>query len=225
MSYNCYISFKQLESSEVYPFFQKFKKITLERMDKIAESECFYCPFIKNTFELPEEFSEITKKEKQEAVDWAIKHVFNKRYFYNEDLKLLGIYGVTPSLRDLFDQTVCFQNSCDQNYDRKTWEGITIFTDIYDKWINVPESEIIQKWNNDNPGLNFEKEFEDNIEKYMLYYRQSYCYDEIWSMFENTLFNDNDVVYLSLFGPYETQNMKKFVKLCYEKYREWEKKF
>ena len=224
MSYSCLISFKQMEAVDVFPFFKKLKSISVERLEQIAKENCHYCPFTRNDINIPKDFGEISREKREEAKSWAVQNVFHYRYFYDNELKLLGVYGVPTCVRDLFDKTVCFQNSCDQNYARKDWEGITVFEEIYDKWMNAPMEEVVQKYNAQWEYNDFLKEYGNDVENQLLYYRQSYCYDEIWEKFEYTLYDDN-AVYMSMFGPYDHKNVFSFVKMCHQKYVEWEEEF
>ena len=99
-----------------------------------------------------------------------------------------------------------------------------LFEQIYDKWMAMSQEEIIVKWNDEN-GDDFLAEYEDEVEESLLYYRQDYCYHEIWQKFEHTLYDDDDIVYLSLFGPYDRTVIMNFVKMCHEKYVEWLEEF
>lgn len=48
MSYSCSISFKQLKGDEVFSFFQRFKELTLNHFDDIAEENFTFSPLFKN---------------------------------------------------------------------------------------------------------------------------------------------------------------------------------
>jgi hypothetical protein len=227
MSYSCFISFKQMEASEIYPFFKELKKKAVEKFEEIATSECHFCPFIRNELYLPDDFMDIPKAKRTEAKEWAANAVFKHRWFYDENLKLLCIYSIPNALRDMFDQTVNFQNSCDQNYSREDWEGVKALEEIYDKWMNMSEEEIVAKYNRRWNGNNFAEDYQSCKEEWLDYYRKDFAYEEIWDMFEYTLY-DKDAVYLSLFnvnGMDDLKPISQFVKLCYEKYKNWEKQF
>lgn len=220
MSYSCFISFKQMEQEEIYPFLQKIKAVAIEKMDQIAKDEFHYCPFCRNELYLPDNYMDISKEKKKEARSWAINCVFMNRYFYNKEQKLFGMYGVTNALTGLFDLTVHFQNSCDQNYNRGDWEGVKLFEDIYDAWMNYPKEYVKNKLGNE-----WDEECDNNEEKWELYHRQSFCYDEIWSFFEHTLYNHEETLYFGVFGPQELQETGRFIVQCYKNYKEWEKEF
>ena len=223
MSYSCFISFKHLEANEVYPFLQNLKKTASERLEAVAKENCHYCPFTRNDICIPKDFFEISREKREAAKSWAVQHVFHYRYFYDDELKLLGMYGISTCLTDLFDKTVCFQNSCDQNYERTDWEGVEVFEEIYDKWMKVSDEEVIEKFNSKNKNDNFIEEYGENYKEHLLYYRQTYCYEEIWSRYSNTLYREDDIVYLSLYGFYDIQHLTKFLKMCHERYIEWSK--
>ena len=138
MSYSCNISFKQIEADEIYEFFQQFKKAVGEHMKEIAEDNFLWVPYIRHHLSVPEQWSDVSREQRNEAEFWATRGIFSFRYFYDKELKLLGVYSVHDCLQDMFDGTVYFQNSCDQNYRRKDWKGISAFETIFDKWQQCP---------------------------------------------------------------------------------------
>lgn len=225
MSYSCFISFKQLECDEIYPFLQKLKAAAIEKMDEIAADEYHYCPLCRNELYLPDNYREVPKEKKQESRNWVINCVFMFRYFYNAELKLLGVYGVTDKLRDIFDNTIYFQNSCDQNYDRTEWEGIELFEEIYDRWMEYPKEHIICKYESNNGNGSWKEDHEKHEKRWLDYYRKDMCYNEIWELFEDTLYYHNNTLYFGVFGPSDFQETNKFVLECYKNYKEWEKSF
>ena len=203
----------------------KLKATAIERMDQVADEEYHFCPFIRNELYLPDNYMEITREKKQEARNWAINCVFMYRYFYNKEFKLLGVYGVSNCLRDMFDTTVHFQNSCDQNYDRTDWEGVKLFENMYDAWMNYPKEYIRNKYDLRNGDGAWEKAHGNDEGRWLDYYRKDMCYEEIWRLFEHTLYNHEYSMYFAVFGPHDISETSQFVKLCYDKYKEWEKEF
>jgi hypothetical protein len=217
-----------MEATEIYPFFQQLKKKAVEKFEDIASAECHWCPSWCDMVDLPEKFPELSKEKRTEAKNWAANNIFKYRWFYNQGLQLLGVYSVPDALCDMFDLTVNFQNSCDQNYSREDWEGIKLFENIYDWWMNKTDEQIITKYNGGHVGNDFEEHYKSRREEYLEYYRRTYCYEEIWNMFEHTLYNDEDVVYLTLFNNNAMGDMKEisqFVVECFKKYKEFEKEW
>ena len=225
MSYSCYISFKQLEADEVYEFFKQFKKAVGEHMKEIAEDNYLWVPYIRHHADIPENFKDVSRDWRTEAEFWAFRSIFSFRYFYDKELKLLGMYSVPDSIQDMFDGTVYFQNSCDQNYNKKDWKGIPSFEAIFDKWQQCPVEDVEAKYNTEHSFTSMREEYsdEEHFDAAIEYYRKTYCYEEIWKRFENTLYREEEVVYLSLYGFYDLIHVERFLKMCHTRYIGWSK--
>lgn len=217
MSYSALISFKSIDLENLFPFLTKFKKTIMENLDNIAEDEFIYSPFCKNYhFEEDDSYEKIVYFDdnallRMESEYWADR-LFKYRWFYNNALGLLGIYGAPKCTQELFDGTIYFQNSCDQDYEREDWDNIEVFQKIYDKWQNVSNEVIL--------GLLKEKGYTDDDfkeDESLDYYRRSAAYDEIWELIGNTLFDDDSVTYLSLFGYYDILVRNSFLSKCFDK--------
>ena len=203
MSYCCYISFKKMTSDEIILFLQLFKQKVCMSLEEIAEQYYAFCPYI----------GEERKSSKDEIIHttrtlWAHK-VFTFRFFYDKERELLGVFSVPDALRYLFDGTVFFQNSCDQDYEREEYSHVQKFEEIYDNWMKKSTEEIyelckkdVEKWNKDEE----------------MYYRRTYAYDEISTRYEEELYNDEKALYFSLFKTfYEEDMIITFLKYCREK--------
>lgn len=210
MSYHATISFKTLRPHEIYPFFQKIKDSVCSNLDAIAEDEYLYMPSFRNAH-LYEGGKDGVKQDANTA--WA-KGVFTMRFFYLAEHDLLGVFGVTDSVQDVFDDTIYFQNSCDQDYDFETWAKVPLFSAIAKKWADASDEDIEKKYGADRYG-----EMDENEPFDYGYYRRSFAYDEIWETCEGYLWHEEQVVYLSLFGFYDFEPLGKFVKLCEGKVR------
>jgi hypothetical protein len=211
MSYHATISFKTLKPNEMYAFFQKLKDRVHSNLAAIAEDEYFYMPSFRYTH-LYEGCKYVIKEDADTA--WA-KGVFTMRFFYLAEHDLIGVFGVTDSVQDIFDDTIYFQNSCDQDYDFETWAKVPHFSAIADKWANTSDEEIRKKYNSDRYGEMDEDEPIDCD-----YYRRTFAYDEIWEICEGYLWHEEQVVYLSMFGFYDFEPLNKFIKLCKGKVKE-----
>ena len=215
MSYYCQISFKQIPGDKVYSFLQDFKKKVIEHLKEIAEDNFAFSPIFKAQPFLLQEFT-VTKELLDETKNWAINNVFRYRFFYDEKLHLLGMYAIPKSTQHLFDCTIQFQNSSDQDYDFEEWKGIQYFEDVVEKWKNATDEKVKEDYKR--------RRNEDWTLKYcsnLDYYRRSFVYEDIWDNFEYTLFNDEAVVYLTLFGPYDFQPPRSFAHFVKEKTKEW----
>lgn len=232
MSYSCFISFKKMEANEIIPFFREYRKEVTKNLQAIADENFSYMPYVRDNQQVKRNFIEIPKADKDFAKVWARGYVFQYRYFYDESHKLLGVFGIPCCMRYLFEQTVCFQNSCDQDYEKSTWEGIEYFEKTYQKWQIKSVDEIIKKFNEDR-GWDFCKEYDrDNESEFnggIEYYRRAFAYEEIWNNYETYLFNDEEAIYFTVFGGKDIKEPTQFIKMCHEAFvkdtEEFEKEF
>ena len=201
MSYSCKISFKEINSEEVYDFLVTLKNKLIDNIENIAKDNYMYAPFV--TYQ----FKPYTKLENYSEIEhnnsW-VRQVFTYRYFYLKEYNLLGIYGLPNSVQNLFEDTIYFQNSTDQDYDLDTWNKVKLFNTVSEKWNNFTDDYIVS-------ALELDEEQKDRIE----YFRRSGCYYEIWNTYlKETLFNDDSVIYMSCFGVYDLLNIHKFLYYC-----------
>lgn len=208
MSYRATISFKTIEATEIYEFFKKFKAEATNHLEEIAKDNFLWSPYSKEREETDE------RKLFSSTEMWARSSVFSYRYFYLAEHKLLALFGVPNCLQGLFDLTVCFQNSCDQDYDFDEWKGIPIFEKIAEKWKNSSDDDVHER---------FEYPAEHEEDTDYDYYRRTFAYDEIWEMFEDYLYQEEKVVYISLYGYYDISQIMCFSRMCKEQYENWEK--
>ena len=209
MSYSATISFKKIKPGEIFDFFLKIKEKVKENLEKIAEDDFIFSPYAKNTKKYSDskyDFDFIN-----DNTEWA-KRVFTYRYFYNKELNLLGIYGLPNSLRELFDDTLGFQNSCDQDYEFEYWDKVEPFKLIANKWKALTPEEVWLKYSTDIEFGDYTKEQFLGCKERPEYYAKTLCYEEIWETYlEKTLYNEDSIVYLSLFQHYDSGFIHKFI--------------
>ncbi len=219
MSYGCTISFKTISADKIYPFFQQFKKACIDNLDGFAKENFSYSPLFKKChykpieIEYTEEFLELKKS----TETWAKESIFKFRWFYLQDSNVLGVYSTDESLQSLFDCTVYFQNSCDQDYEFEEWNGIPAFEKIAAKYKNMTDAELVKKY---REKMNDEWDADEHTVD-LQYYAKSFAYDEVWELVENTLYNDDEAVYLSVFGYYDILHMNRFFKSTLDAVNEW----
>lgn len=214
MSYYAEISFKKLESQDIISFLKDFKYAYVKRIPEIAKENYPFCPAVgKNLFnfqDLAEDKLQLSK-----CLNWA-KDCSRFKYFYDNEFKLLGIVGVPKCLKELFDTSIAFQNSCDQDYDRDIWSKIKAFEDIYNKWITKDVDEIKDSYNLEDDYFDFDTDYPEPIEKgeMLMYWRQTFAYREIWGRYEREIFDDDNAIYFSLFGTYESSKLYRILQCC-----------
>lgn len=210
MSYSATISFKKIKPEEIFDFFLKIKAKVKETVDQIAEDNFIFSPYARNIdkYKTDNYNIEIFK----DGSDWA-RRVFTYRYFYNKDLELLGVYGLPDSIRCLFDDTLGFQNSCDQDYDFEYWDKIEPFKVIADRWKALTPEQVYEEYSKTEFGDYTKEQFLCGDGGYRpAYYAKTLCYDEIWEKYlEETLFSEDSIVYLSLFNFYDSMFIHNFI--------------
>lgn len=215
MSYYAKISFKQIKPEDIIPFFKEFKEAYIKKIPEIAKENYPFCPAVeKNLFNFPDLLSE-DKLELSECLNWA-KDCSRFKYFYDNEFKLLGIVGVPKCLKELFDTSIAFQNSCDQDYDRDIWSKIKALEDIYNKWITKDVDEIKDSYNLEDDYFDFDTDYPEPIERgeMLMYWRQTFAYREIWGRYEREIFDDDNAIYFSLFGTYESSKLYRILQCC-----------
>jgi hypothetical protein len=163
----------------------------------------------------------ITKEQKEEAKAWA-HNLFKWKFFYNQELCLLGMMGLPNALHDLFDGTVYFQDSCDQDYDEKAWEGIRVFEVLYSKYMQFSDDHV-KKIYESKRDETFDEMMKDDypdatpeiVKEKLDYYRRTFCYDKIWSYFSQYLWDESKSVFMSVYGNYEVREIYSFIKFCH----------
>ena len=228
MSYSCFISFKKMDEKDIIPFLRNYKKVTTERLKDIAEENHSYPPYIRNSLEIPKTLKEVPDEKVREARSWARCSVFQYKYFYNRKHGLLGVFGVPTCMRDQFDKTVYFQNSCDQDYERKEWEGIDAFTKIFDRWHSYSNAYVKRAYRQRYHG-SFNDGYEgytgEKLQQKIDYYRRSFAYDDIWEQLSSELYCEEESIFFSVYGNYEIREIIAFVKYCHEAHVAWEEEF
>lgn len=199
MSYNCTISFKQIDSKNVYDFLLDLKTCLMDNMESISKDNYMFAPSVRYFNKPYSDFN--TYAERESYYGW-VKSIFTFRYVYFKNIGLLAIYSIPNCVQHLFDDTIYFQNSTDQDYDFRTWDKIEVFKNIAYKWEHCSDDYVINT-------LGLEKG--DDID----YHRKSGCYSEIWETYlSDTLFNEDSVIYFSCFGYYDLLHIQKFLDYC-----------
>lgn len=211
MSYRATISFKVLKANELYQFFQELKETTNKNLKEIAEENYIFMPSNRYAH-LYEGAKTVVKEDADEA--WA-RAVFTTRFFYLAEYDLLGVFGVSSVVEEIFDDSIYFQNSCDQDYEFDEWEKIPPFAKIAEKWKSATDEMVKIKYNKERYG-----EWDETENCDLDYYRRTFAYDEIWGMCEEFMWHDELAVHLSLFGYYDFLPIKQFVQLCKNKYEQ-----
>lgn len=166
MSYECFISFREMHQDDVQAFIEQIGKYASMHIDEIAQENCNYVPYIrrkdlKDTSPsmsqsewgalseeqrkelFPRDFHNVSQQEIQEATDWA-KRLFTLVHYYDAERNLFCAFGIPTVMRNMFDGTTFFQNHCDQDYQRSEYQGVRALEAIWDKWAQKSEADILK---------------------------------------------------------------------------------
>lgn len=211
MSYGAQICFKTIKADQLFTFFKEIKTECTAKFKEIAKDCFIYLPTLSSHYKNLDEFT-------QEGINrsWMKEKIFTFRYFYLPEYELLGMFSIPRETEKLFDTTIYFQNSTDQNYDWEVWNGIEEFEISANKWQLIDKEIIYKKYLSRDFATEVPiEDFDDD------YYRKTFCYEEIWDKIRRFLDDEKEIVYLSLYGGYETFEAMKFVKYCEDFYNDW----
>ncbi len=238
MSYSCYISFKEMPADNIQDFLITLQAEAQEKMQEIAKDNYSYVPYIRRDAFLrvtedmdiadwcaipknerkklfPRRFTMTSRNDQEIALAWAQK-LFQYRTYYDKERKLLCMFGMPDALEHLFDGTVYFQNSCDQDYDRESYKGIAPLEAIWDKWNNISEEAL--KWHETKYGR-FASCPKDERAKEIGYAKRTAAYEEIFETnYEKLLYGEKPAIYINLFAPYERNTLMSFIAKCHEEH-------
>lgn len=217
MSDYCEVNFKEIEAEKVFAFQKELKQNLLAHWQDVAKQNFSFCPFVQemsctiDSDNIPKKLTDI-KEELLEKSKYWVYRLFSYRFFYDKEKKLLGVYGLPDTVKDMFDKQIVFQDATDQDYSRSAYEGVKEFEKIYDKWISLDINDFRSE---------YQKVFAQNNEELddasvlsndeMMYEKRSAAYKEIWSLYKNTFFDDNSAIYISMLSSWDISFIYRFL--------------
>ena len=195
MSYRCTASFKRISNdiNELYDFFSKLKTYASDPavVHTIIEENQYYCPLMR---------MDLTNINKTDAyrlpeLEYWITRLFTFKWrlvTYDCDT-MVCVLGIPTQLQSLFDGSVYFQNSTDQDYELDEWP-LDTFKRIYDRWQTASLEQVIK-------FLGYDADDFDDTDEF--YWRRSAAYREIASPVEDLLYDDKTTHYVQLFRSYD----------------------
>ena len=213
MSYGAQICFKTIPAKDLFGFFQNLKTECSQKFKEIAKDNFLYLPSKRSEYKKIDEYLQ-----EQANRSWMRDNIFSFRYFYLPELELLGMFSIPNEVENLFDTSIYFQNSSDQDYEWEVWNGVEKFEAVAYKWQNLSNEAVFKHYRTNDGGFSDDEESTFDYD----YYRKTFCYDEIWDLIDKFLYHESQVVYLSLYGGYEIYEASVFCKYCQEFYTEWE---
>ena len=187
MSYGFSILFKQVNSKE------EAMEFALKVTDSVRENALERIQNAKYFIPSHVNFLEGDNKEADE--NWLYS-CFTNCFTYWEKYHLLGMFEtrIPSATRKMFDSSVYFQNSTDQNYDYERWNGISFFEETRDSILNMTQRDLINildtHWCYDADDEERDKLFE-NIQNDE-YYRKSAVYNAIFDKLDLDTWMDDE---------------------------------
>ena len=180
MSYYIDISFRKVENKlEAFELAQETMKAIAAHAPDYLEDNMFYSPLSRIETKKSEYDGWLWMKY-EESVRQAnrlwIRNLFNFRFMWWPEHKLLGVISCSGFMNPLGWKAVHFQNGTDQNYPYEDWENICPFFDeLIEKSKNIPDSVFIEKMDSISRE---DYDTPERIAKYCDYHRK-------WAMYES----------------------------------------
>ena len=160
MSYFCTASFKKISNdiNELYDFFSQLKTYASNPAvaHDIIEDNQYYCPLVRM------DLTNIYKMDAYRLPEleyWIIRlFTFKWRLVTYDDATFLCMLGVPTQLQSLFDGSVYFQNSTDQDYELDECP-LDTFKQIYDRWQNASREQVMKFIECDDDDFEDEDDF------------------------------------------------------------------
>lgn len=171
MSYRIDVSFKNCEEKDVYKNLEEFVNLIKKNNKEIIKQNMYYLPFAK----LREIYKETQDRwEVEDEIREWLRKLFKYHIYYNSNIKsicIVGDFEGIPEIKSWLDGYVFFQDSCDQNYEYKTWEFNSKFKEYVNKAKSLSSKAFRKEYHNLS-GHDFPKGA-----RVTNYYRKSYVYD------------------------------------------------
>lgn len=170
MSYSFGMFFMECKPEEVLCKCLEITKKITDEPTKLLDANRLYLPSYKYQISSENEF--LNAKGIFDQM-WLYQ-LFNFRFVYWKDYQLLGLCGYDYNVKPDFKLHVEFQNSCDQNYEYSTWQGITCFETVISEVESMTLEQILNAYGD---GYSIEE-----IETDLPYYKKSLIYKRIYDM-------------------------------------------
>lgn len=197
MSYAFQMTFLEIPKEEVVSAGTEIVNRYWEKSNQILEDNLIYIPSVRNFCQQDASIKDYRVSPWKEVDRFWLKNLFQIEFLYWETYELLGVCGI--HLPDISRKTVSvyFQNSTDQNYEYKTWDGISVFEKIVKEVQMLSGTEILNL-----AGVCDEEDAPD-IE----YYRQTAVYKKIYKMLdlESWLWLRNGNMFNFTMGPTKSE--------------------
>lgn len=180
MSYYIDISFHKAENKlEAFELAQATMKAISDNALKYLEDTMCYSPLTRMETK-KEDYDSWLWMKYEESVRLAnrlwIRNVYNFRFMWWPEYKLLGVISCSGFISHLGWKTVHFQNGTDQNYPYEDWTDICpLFDELIEKSKNIPDANIISKMDSISRE---DYDTPERIAKYCDYHRK-------WAMYES----------------------------------------
>lgn len=197
MSYAFKMTFSQVSKDEVLSVCTEIVNQNWEKNSQLLKDNLIYVPSVRNFCHQDVSVKEYERSPWQATDRFWLKNLFQIEFLYWETYGLLGVCGI--HLPDISRKAVpvYFQNSTDQDYEYKTWNGISVFEKIVKEVQMLPGTEILNL-----AGICDEEDVPD-----VEYYRQTAVYEKIYEMLDlgSWLWHRNGNMFNFTMGPTKSE--------------------
>jgi len=174
MSYAFQMTFLEVPKEKVMSVCTKVVNQQWKNSDKILEENLVFIPSVRNCCQQDISVKDYNISPWKETDRFWLKNLFLIEFLYWEQYGLLGILGADLSKLSGKSIQIYFQNSTDQNYEYKEWNGISAFEEVVKEICTLPDTEIrkIVSCCDDEDELDME------------YYRKTAVYQKIYDMLD-----------------------------------------
>lgn len=193
MSYAFQMTFLEVPKNEILSVCTEIVNRNWENGSQILEDNLVYIPSVRNFCHQDVSVKDYRRSPWKEADRFWLKNLFQIEFLYWEKYGLLGVCGVDLPEISRKSVQVYFQNSTYQNYECKTWNGISIFEQVVKEIQTLSDAEI----------LHIAESCDDDDELDAEYYRQTTVYHKIYEMLdlESWLWQRNGSMLKFMMGP------------------------
>lgn len=197
MSYAFQMTFLEVPQNEVLSVCTEIVNRNWENNSQILEDNLVYIPSVRNFCRQDVSIKDYRRSPWKEADYFWLKNLFQIEFLYWETYGLLGVCGIDLPKISRKSVQVYFQNSTDQNYEYKTWNGISVFEQVVKEMLALSEAEI----------LHIAESYDDEDKLDIEYYRQTAVYKRIYEMLdlESWLWHHNGNMSNFTMGPTKSE--------------------
>jgi len=171
------MNFIDIKKENLLDYMETVMKSCIDNSKEIIKENILYAPSIQ----IADIFDESEYEFGWKCADknWLYS-LFSIRFLYWKDKELLGIMGCLPKNIKKNLTSIPFQNSTDQDYEYKSWAGITYFENVVEEVQNMNLTNMIDAYNSISKVYLTNSDIKNNEDSDVNYYKRSLVYKKIY---------------------------------------------